>query len=208
MVRCRQLVHLGGVGRGTRSVGECGGGGSRHNLPPVVSCSHESREHRFLVRVEHIRSFLMDQARAPGGHGAPARAAVTSADGDTDIPAPPDDGGADGCVGSLGGPASAAPSAWECRLRVARADFIAAVQGHGRKGLAPPEHFGDSPHHLTAHTLEFRTRKEKGECFACSMRDVKPALPRVLATRQGTSPKDREDPLWRVTGAALPGKAF
>jgi hypothetical protein len=36
-----------------------------------LSRSHESREHRLLIREEHTRSFVMDQPRAPGGARRP-----------------------------------------------------------------------------------------------------------------------------------------
>ena len=49
-----------------------------------LSCSVETRERWFLGRVEHLRCFLNDQAKAPGGLGSSVRAAVTTADDGTD----------------------------------------------------------------------------------------------------------------------------
>ncbi len=110
-------------------------------------CSSESREHWFLGRAEHIRSFLMDQAKALGGQGAPARAAVTTADGD-----------AAGAAGGQGAPTPVATvSDTDCRLQVARADRASS-------SVAPTEYHGPNAQHGADTKAEFEKRKT---CFAC-----------------------------------------
>ena len=57
----------------------------------------------------------------------------------------------------------------ECRVRLARADFIAAVEGRGQPQpvpLPPPEYFGDNATHLAANKTEFTKRKTHHACFA------------------------------------------
>ena len=181
-----------------------------------LSCSGATREHWFQGRAEHLRSFLMDQARAPGGGGTPARAAVVAADGTADGPVVTVVGPvptAAGAAGHRSVPGGASTDLLECRLRVARADLIAAAQGHQQprgKALPPPEYYGANPQHQDANSAEFRGRREKDECFACTMSDIQRGLHFLSCSRHGTGAtwKSREDPLRRVKGAALPGKTF
>jgi len=171
-----------------------------------LSCSGDTRDRWFHGRVEHLRTFLNDQARAPGG--PTARAAVTTAEDE-------DDAAADGTATRAAGQGATAPDLVECRLRVAYGDLIEAVfPPKAKKGeprtvsLSPPEYFGGNPKHLAANTKEFRARQEGSFCFACVMGS--PRVHVLACTRhgKGASAKEREDPAGRVKGAHLPGRAY
>ena len=155
-----------------------------------LSCSRESREHWFLGRAEHIRSFLMDQAKALGGQGAPARAAVTTADGGTD-------NALSGTTGGHGPPTPvAAVSDTECRLRVARAE-------RATSSVAPPEYHGPNAQHVAANKAEFEKRKTCGACFACLNTRVQYGTYHLECRQHGrqATPQQRVDKALRVPGS-------
>ena len=174
-----------------------------------LSCSVETRELWFHGRVEHLRCFLNDQAKAPGGLGSSARSAVTTADD-----------GTDGAVvaaaataarlGSPGTPARPLMPMKEYRLRAAHADLITAVNGshRHRSRLPPPECFqvGTNTLHLAANTAEFKARKDSELCFACTMGTVQRNQHFLACPLHGTqaSAQQREDPAGRVKGATAP----
>jgi hypothetical protein len=177
-----------------------------HGATSRLSCSGDTRDRWFQGRVEHLRTFLNDQARAPGGPAA--RAAVTTAEDEDDT--------------ATGGPAAVAagtpgptPGLLECRLRVAYVDLIAAVHPPRGKGgganktpLSPPEYFGANPQNLTANTKEFRDRQQGSFCFACAMGTQRFHFLACPRHGKGASAKEREDPAGRVKGANLPGRAY
>ncbi len=92
-----------------------------------LSCSSASREPWFLGRAEHIHSrFLMDQAKALGGQGAPARAAVTTVEV-----------GADSTVGgATGGQGTPTPVA-----------TVASAE-RATSSVAPPEYHRPNAQHV------------------------------------------------------------
>ena len=156
--------------------------------------------------MEHLRTFLNDQARAPGGPAA--RAAVTTAEDE-------DDTATDGPAAVAAGTPGPTPGLLECRLRVAYVDLIAAVHPPRGKGgganktpLSPPEYFGANPQNLTANTKEFRDRQQGSFCFACAMGTQRFHFLACPRHGKGASAKEREDPAGRVKGANLPGRAY
>ena len=57
-----------------------------------------------------------------------------------------------------------------CRVRLARADLIGAMQRRGEPKnmpLPPPEYFGDNATRLASNKKEFTKRKAHNACFAC-----------------------------------------
>jgi hypothetical protein len=121
-----------------------------------LSCSSVSRKHWFLGRAEHIHSFLMDQAKALEGQGAPALAAVTTADVSADSTLR-------GATGEQGKQTPVATvSDTECQLRVACAERATSL-------VAPMEYQEPNAQHVADNNLkvEFKKRKTCGTCFAC-----------------------------------------
>lgn len=162
-----------------------------------LSCSSETREQWFHGRAEHIRSFLMDQAKALGGPDTPARAAVAAADGSADVVVPAPAGAAGGSGGS--GPTSVPGiSDMECRLRVAYAD-------RGTSSAPPPEYFGANAvaTQAAANKTEFEKRKTCGACFACHNTRVQYGTFHLDCRQHGrnATPHQRADKAFRVPGS-------
>ena len=132
----------------------------------------------------------MDQAKALGGQGAPARAAVTTADGGTD-------NALSGTTGGHGPPTPvAAVSDTECRLRVARAE-------RATSSVAPPEYHGPNAQHVAANKVEFEKRKTCGACFACLNTRVQYGTYHLECRQHGrqATPQQRVDKALRVPGS-------
>jgi hypothetical protein len=114
-----------------------------------LSCSSESREPRFLGWAEHIRSFLIDQAKALGvracRQGRPSQ------------------------------PQTAAPTAPQVgprgftgrRRRSPRSPTRNADSGWPARLWSPPEYRGPKAQHVADKKAEFEKRKTCGACFAC-----------------------------------------
>ena len=185
----------------------------RQSLSSSVSVAE--RDTWFGPRLAHLTTFLKDQPCTPAGRRPQARvAAITEESPNRTAPTEVADDSElhPAALDTLPGP-PAEMSGVECRVRLARADLIGAMEGRGQPRkvpLPPPEYFGDNATHLAANKTEFTKRKTHNACFACLNAKVQYNQSHLACVQHGptASMAKRTDPKLRVTGAALPGKAF
>jgi hypothetical protein len=172
------------------------------------SLAVEERDPWFRPRLEHLTTFLRDQPNSPGVRGPPARAAALVVE---TVDAP---GTSAAAVTERTTPLSSIVEITdgECRLRVARANRIAASTGvrqpHGVQ-LPPPEYFGPNPQHEAQNKGEFEKRKTLGACFTCPNKWVTYTQNHLECPFHGTAAPSskRNQGEYRVKGALLPGRS-